>query len=161
MSKATILLVDDRRENLSVLVDVLSRASFRVLVAEDGAAGVAQARRVLPDVILLDIAMPVLDGYGCCQQLKEDEATRDIPVVFVSARHETVDRVRGYAVGGVDHITKPFRAEEVMARVTAWAQLSRQGRAIRQAKLLLERAAATTTDETTAALVREVVDLLP
>ncbi|HEY4220525.1 MAG TPA: response regulator [Myxococcota bacterium] len=138
--KPTVLLVDDRRENLSVLVDVLGRAGFRVLVAEDGQAGVQQAQRARPDVILLDISMPVLDGYGACRALKADATTRDIPVVFMSARHETVDRMRGLAAGGVDHVTKPFRAEEVLARVNAHATISRQGRAIREARAQLEHA---------------------
>ena len=126
MTKPTVLLVDDRRENLSVLVDALDRAGFRVLVAEHGAAGVEQARRALPDVIVLDVVMPVMDGYTACRALKADATTRDIPVLFMSARHETIDRVRGFAAGGIDHVTKPFRAEEVLARVTVHARLRRQ-----------------------------------
>lgn len=139
-ARPTVLLVDDRKENLTVLVDVLSRAGMRVLVAEDGAAGVAQAIRAQPDVIVLDICMPVLDGYGACKAMKENATTRDIPVVFMSALHETVDRVRGFAVGGVDHITKPFRSEEVLARVSAHARGTQQLRAIRAARALLEGA---------------------
>jgi DNA-binding response OmpR family regulator len=143
--KTTVLLVDDRRENLSVLVDVLDRAGMRVLVAENGETGVQQALRALPDVILLDIVMPVMDGYAACRALKSDAKTRDIPVVFMSAKHETVDRVRGFAAGGVDHITKPFRAEEVLARVAAHARVSRLVRATHSARAHLE-AALTSTD---------------
>jgi DNA-binding response OmpR family regulator len=158
--KLTVLLVDDRKENLSVLVDVLRRADFRVLVAEDGEAGVAQALRALPDVILLDIVMPVLDGYAACRALKATPLTRDIPVVFMSARHETVDRVRSFAAGGVDHVTKPFRPEEVLARVTAHARLSRQSRGIREARRHLGAALAGALDPTVIASIRAAIAAL-
>jgi CheY-like chemotaxis protein len=138
----TVLIVDDRRENLSVLEDVLDRAGYRVLVAEDGKTGIAQAIRALPDVILLDITMPVLDGFGACKALKADERTKDIPVVFITARHETVDRARSIALGGVDHVTKPFRPEEVLARVHVHAKLARQSRAVKSARALLDEARA-------------------
>jgi two-component system cell cycle sensor histidine kinase/response regulator CckA len=158
--RPTVLLVDDRKENLSVLVDVLRRASFRVLVAEDGEAGVAQALRALPDVILLDIVMPVLDGYAACRALKANDLTRDIPVVFMSARHETVDRVRSFAAGGVDHVTKPFRAEEVLARVTAHARLSRQARSVREARIHMDAALAGTRDPKVGASIRAAIAAL-
>lgn len=121
--KRTALIVDDKPQNLGVLVDVLSRAGFRVLVAEDGAAAIEQAPRAAPDVILLDIMMPGLDGYETARRLRTLRTTAEVPILFVTALDQTVDRVRALAAGGVDFITKPFRADEVLARVATHAEL--------------------------------------
>jgi DNA-binding response OmpR family regulator len=121
--KRTALIVDDKPQNLGILVDVLSRAGFRVLVAEDGAAALEQAPRAAPDVILLDIMMPGLDGYETARRLRTLPTTADVPILFVTALDQTVDRVRALAAGGVDFVTKPFRADEVLARVVSHAEL--------------------------------------
>ena len=115
---ATILLVDDTPANLSVLVDCLSGTGHRLMVAEDGEDAIAQATRTLPDLILLDVMMPGLDGFATCQRLKENPATRGIPVIFMTALTETAEKVRAFTAGAVDYITKPIQHEEVLARIT-------------------------------------------
>jgi CheY-like chemotaxis protein len=119
----TALIVDDQPENLGILVDMLSRAGLRVLVAEDGRAALEQAPAANPDVILLDIMMPGMDGYQTAHELRKLDATRDVPILFVTALDASTDRVRAFAVGGVDFITKPFRPDEALARVLAHAEL--------------------------------------
>lgn len=115
--QANILVVDDTRANLRLLVGILSENGYKVRPAPNGQRALAVAQKYLPDLILLDINMPGMDGYEVCEQLKADERTRCIPVIFISALSEVLDKVRGFAVGGVDYITKPFQVEEVLARV--------------------------------------------
>ncbi|NJL47000.1 MAG: response regulator [Leptolyngbyaceae cyanobacterium SM2_5_2] len=112
-----ILIVDDLPENLRVLSDTLIRQGHRVRAVRNGAMALIGARTAPPDVILLDIRMPEMDGYEVCQQLKADPVTQAIPVIFLSALDETIDKARAFAVGGVDYITKPFQVQEVLARV--------------------------------------------
>jgi DNA-binding NtrC family response regulator len=112
-----ILIVDDQPENLRLLSGILSRPGYDVRPATDGEIAITFARATPPDLILLDVRMTGLDGYTVCERLKADERTRDIPVLFISALDEPGDKVRGFAVGAVDYITKPFEAEEVLARV--------------------------------------------
>ncbi|MBX3054947.1 MAG: response regulator [Anaerolineae bacterium] len=112
-----ILVVDDVRENLRLLVRMLVERGYKVRPVSNGRMAIIAAQIAPPDVILLDILMPELDGYQVCQQLKADETTRHIPVIFISALHEQMDIVRAFAVGGVDYITKPFQTEETLARV--------------------------------------------
>ncbi|MCB0194781.1 MAG: response regulator [Anaerolineae bacterium] len=113
----TILIVDDNRDNLAVLSFYLNTYGFRVLVARNGESALQKALYVKPDIILLDILMPGIDGFETCQRLKENRHTRDIPVIFMTALTEASDKVRGFQVGGVDYITKPLQHEEVLARV--------------------------------------------
>src|SRR6476660_3602862 len=115
----TVLVVDDTPENIAILSSLL-RGQYRTKVATNGEAALriaSSANGERPDLILLDITMPEMDGYEVCQRLKEDEKLRDIPVIFLSALHETVDKVKAFSVGGIDYVTKPFHAEEVQARV--------------------------------------------
>ncbi|MCP4538073.1 MAG: response regulator [Chloroflexi bacterium] len=116
-SKQNILIVDDTVENLRLLDALLTNAGYQVRPTSDARLGLLAAQRKLPDLVLLDIRMPGMDGYEFCEKLKADERTRDIPVIFISALHETPDKVRGFALGGVDYITKPFQDTEVLARV--------------------------------------------
>ncbi|MCB0211444.1 MAG: GAF domain-containing protein [Anaerolineae bacterium] len=113
----TILIVDDNRDNLAVLSYYLNTYGFRVLVARNGESALQKALYVKPDIILLDVLMPGIDGFETCQRLKENRHTRDIPVIFMTALTEAGDKVRGFQVGGVDYITKPLQHEEVLARV--------------------------------------------
>jgi len=113
----TILLVDDGPENIALLSRVFSRRGYKIQVADNGAQAVEVARSVLPDIILLDINMPVLDGFDTCALLKADERTCDIPVIFISALDAIEDKAKAFQVGGVDYIQKPFEFEEVQARV--------------------------------------------
>ncbi len=112
-----ILLVDDQPANLQLLMHTLKRFGCKLLVAKNGEAALAIARKVHPDLILLDIMMPGIDGFEVCRQLKADPGTQNIPVIFLSALDETKDKVRGLQLGAVDYIAKPFQPEEVIARV--------------------------------------------
>ncbi len=113
----TILVVDDVSANLQLLSDVLHRKGYQVRCAESGSAALAAVRLSKPDLILLDIAMPDLDGYVVCQEIKADPALQDIPIIFLSAADEAPDKVRAFEVGGADYVTKPFNLKEMMARI--------------------------------------------
>ena len=122
---ATILVVDDIRANVRVLAQILHQNSYIVQFAFDGAEALKLIEKSLPDLILLDIQMPNMDGYEVCERLKSNERTRDIPVIFISALSEVMDKVRAFSVGGLDYITKPFQFEEVLARVATHLELHR------------------------------------
>jgi PAS domain S-box-containing protein len=113
----TILVVDDSPANLGILFKHLKDAGFRVLVARDGESALEKAQHGQPDLILLDVIMPGIDGFETCRQLKANEGLRDIPVLFITGLTDTGDRVKGFQVGGVDYITQPFQYEEVLARI--------------------------------------------
>lgn len=114
---ATILIVDDVPENIRLLLDVLTEKGFKVLTAKDGESALKKAEYAQPDLILLDVMMPVTDGYETCQLLKKNVSTRNIPIVFMTALADTADKIKGFSLGAVDYITKPFQHEEVLARV--------------------------------------------
>ncbi|MEM9542937.1 MAG: response regulator [Cyanobacteria bacterium P01_E01_bin.42] len=113
----SILVVDDTPENLSVLTQMLSEQNYEVRVSPNGKLALKSIRSKPPHLVLLDINMPDLNGYQVCETLKADPDICDIPVMFISALHEPVDKLHGFRVGGVDYITKPFEAIEVLARV--------------------------------------------
>ena len=113
----TILIVDDNPTNLGVLFDYLRSANFKVLVAEDGEGALTRADYAGPDIILLDIIMPGIDGFETCRLLKENKNTQEIPVIFMTALSDTVDKVKGFELGAVDYVTKPLQHEEVLARI--------------------------------------------
>lgn len=117
--KSTILVVDDNVTNLNILLDYLNELSYKVLIAANGEQALQQLQHIHPDVILLDVMMPGIDGFETCLRLKASPDTRDIPVIFMTALTDTIDKIRGFAVGGVDYITKPFQHEEVLARLKA------------------------------------------
>jgi two-component system, sensor histidine kinase and response regulator len=116
-NKGNVLIVDDTLPNLRVLAKILIDNGYLVRGIPDGAMALTAAASEPPDLILLDIMMPEMDGYEVCRRLKADERTREIPVIFMSALGGTIDKVKAFAVGGVDYITKPFHVEEVLARV--------------------------------------------
>ncbi|MGI0484193.1 response regulator [Pantanalinema rosaneae CENA516] len=113
----TILVVDDTPTNLEVLFDFLNQAGFKVLFAEDGESALEKAHYATPDLILLDILMPGMDGFETCRRLKASQATQAIPIIFLTALSDTLDKVKGFTLGAVDFITKPLQYEEVVARV--------------------------------------------
>lgn len=115
--KANILVVDDKPDNLRLLSAMLSQLGYEVRKVINGQTALKTAQAAPPDLILLDIMMPDMNGYEVCQHLKASPVTRDIPVIFISALDEVLDKVKAFAVGGVDYITKPFSEEEVFARV--------------------------------------------
>ncbi|WP_052049617.1 response regulator [Leptolyngbya sp. KIOST-1] len=114
----TLLVVDDSLENLRFLAQTLSEQGYGVRCARSGAMALMAVKTTHPDLILLDIRMPEMDGYAVCEQLKANPSTEAIPVIFLSALDEALDKVRAFAVGGADYITKPFQVEELLARVT-------------------------------------------
>lgn len=124
-SEADILIVDDTPANLRLLSGLLKQGGYRVRPVTEGRLALNAARKQIPDLILLDVNMPEMDGYEVCEALKADDQLSGIPVIFVSALAETTDKVRGFQVGGVDYITKPFQFEEVRARVETHLQIAR------------------------------------
>ncbi len=115
--RSIILIVDDNQTNLDVLFELLKNYGFKVLVAQDGESAIEQIEYIHPDLILLDIMMPGIDGFETCRRLKADHATQDIPIIFMSALSDTLDKVKGFQTGAVDYITKPFQHEEVLSRI--------------------------------------------
>ena len=124
--QANILVVDDTPANLQLLVGMLKDQGFKVRPVPSGEMALRAVQASRPDLILLDITMPGMDGYEVIARLKADESTRDIPVLFISALNDTADKVRSFQAGGVDYITKPFQLEEVEARVRTHLELCRQ-----------------------------------
>lgn len=134
-----ILIVDDTPANLEVLFNFLADYGFKILVAEDGESAIDKAEYALPELILLDILMPGIDGFETCRRLKVNESTRDIPVIFMTALSETVDKVKGLQVGAVDYITKPLQHEEVLARVQTHLRLRNLTKQLQAQNLQLEQ----------------------
>jgi len=116
--KGNILIVDDVPTNLHLLAKILSKQGYKTRTAPDGQLALRSIELTPPDLILLDIMMPGMDGYTVCKELKASATTKDIPVIFISALNETLDKVKAFEVGGVDYITKPFHDKEVLARVS-------------------------------------------
>jgi sigma-B regulation protein RsbU (phosphoserine phosphatase) len=133
-----ILLVDDNPTNLQVLYQTLEGVGCKLLIAKNGEIALSIAGKALPDLILLDIMMPGIDGFEVCGKLKSDTATADIPVIFLSALGETEDKVKGLRLGAVDYITKPFQSEEVIARVNTHLTIHRLRREVETQKDQLE-----------------------
>ncbi len=115
--RGNILAVDDKPNNLRLLSSMLTVLGYKVRSVTEGTMAITAALASPPDIILLDINLPEIDGYSICEQLKSDTRTRDIPVIFISILDEVVDKVRAFEVGGADYITKPFHTEEVLARI--------------------------------------------
>lgn len=147
--KHTILIVDDDPANLEVVGDYLTRYGLQVIGVRDGKTGLRLARQEQPDLILLDVQLPGIDGFEVCHRLKADERVRDIPVIFMTIVAKTEDKVRGFEVGGVDYITKPFQQEEVLARVTTHLRLRVLTRRLKEANESLERRVEERTAELT------------
>jgi signal transduction histidine kinase len=123
-TKYNILIVDDNPINIKVLMDSLAKPEYKLLSATSGQKALMIAEKVKPNLVLLDINMPGLNGYDTCKALKENEITKDIPVIFLSALNEVGNKVHGFNVGGVDYITKPFQREEVLVRVETQIKIS-------------------------------------
>lgn len=112
-----ILIVDDTSRNIQILGPILKKEGYQINIAQNGLQAIKATERVLPDLILLDIMMPELDGFETCEILKASERTRNIPIIFLTAKTETDDIVKGFQLGAVDYITKPFNATELLIRV--------------------------------------------
>ncbi len=126
MKKATILIVDDDSANLDILAEYLGKAELKTVTAKNGERALQEGTHTHPDLILLDVLMPDMDGFETCRHLKENEATKDIPVIFTTALSDIAAKIKGFEVGGVDYITKPFQPEEVLTRVNAHLTIRKQ-----------------------------------
>lgn len=136
---STILIVDDNKKNLQVLGNILVGEAHKVAMALDGPTALQLADKLLPDLIVLDIMMPGMDGYEVCQILKKTEKLKEIPVIFLTAKIDVEDIVNAFHVGGVDYVTKPFKKEELLARINNQLQLVNHKRKIEeQARELME-----------------------
>jgi len=120
-----VLVVDDVPSSQHLLASILRDRGYQVLVADDGPAALERVRTMLPDLVLLDIEMPGMDGYEVCLRLKAEETTRELPVVFITGKTGTEDVVRGFRCGGMDYVTKPFHPLELLARVHTHVTLKR------------------------------------
>ncbi|MGL5832599.1 MAG: response regulator, partial [Waterburya sp.] len=138
-SSHSILIVDDNHNNLEVISETLARAGFQVAVAIDGETALEQIQYYKPELILLDVMMPGMDGYQTCQKIKSNPETFDIPVIFMTALSDTEHKVRGFALGAVDYITKPFQREEVLARVRVQLQLRNLARTLEGQNRMLKK----------------------
>jgi len=172
-----ILIIDDETANLAVVADYLANYGFQIQVAQTGRTGLELAEQTQPDLILLDVRLPDIDGFEVCRRLKAADQTRDIPVIFMTVMTRVEDKVKGFTAGGVDYITKPLQYEEVMARVTTHLHLRHLRRnlqtqneqlqqtqvALRQANEVLEQRVEARTAELTAErnLLRTLIDSLP
>ena len=137
--QGTILVVDDLQDNIRLLSAMLAEKGFKVRKALNGKTALKTAKKTPPDLILLDINMPNQNGYEVCEELKADEETREIPVIFISALDDVLDKVKAFQVGGVDYITKPFQGEEVLARVQNQLFLRQQKQELAEKNAQLEQ----------------------
>ncbi len=132
-AKDIILFVDDDPINLNILVDALSHEDLNVSVAKSGEEALKQVEKVKPDIILLDVIMPGIDGFETCRRLKENETTTEIPVIFMTALADAIHKVKGFQEGAVDYITKPIQQEEVLARITTHLRIRKLTRQLQDA----------------------------
>jgi DNA-binding NtrC family response regulator len=146
-AREKILLVDDVPANLTVLTFTLEPLGYDIFAAPNGTVALSIAAKARPDLILLDILMPGLDGLETCRRLKQSESTRDIPVIFITARGETESVVEGFRAGGVDYVVKPFQAGEVFNRIATHLRLSRLTRELLEKNRALESRTAELTAE--------------
>lgn len=136
---ASILIVDDIPTNLKVLFNILMQSGFQVSVAKNGESALLKVEQALPDLILLDILMPGINGFETCRRLKANPKTQDIPVIFLTALDEVIDKVKAFAVGGVDYITKPYQVQEVLIRVQNQLTIQKAKAEVCQLNLELEQ----------------------
>ncbi|MEY3219877.1 MAG: hypothetical protein RIT27_1234 [Pseudomonadota bacterium] len=131
-AKGTLLIVDDVPNNLKMLFTYLRDRDFKIRVAQDGEEALEQISYAKPDLILLDVMMPKVDGFEVCRRLKANPETADIPVIFMTALTDTVDKIQGFEIGAVDYLTKPVQQEEVLARISAHLTLSKMKKLLEQ-----------------------------
>ncbi len=138
MNKPEILIVDDIPGNLNFVSDILYNEGFRIIVATNGQDAIDITREKHPDLILLDVAMPLMDGYEVCRILKEDDSTREIPIIFLTAKGENEDILKGFESGAVDYISKPFNTSELISRVNTHVALRKQAEELKHLNQILE-----------------------
>jgi two-component system sensor histidine kinase/response regulator len=138
MTRPEILIVDDIPGNLNFVSDILYNVGFRIIVATNGRDAIDITREKHPDLILLDAAMPLMDGYEVCRILKEDDSTKEIPIIFLTAKGEDEDILKGFESGAVDYISKPFNTSELISRVNTHIELRRQSDELKHLNQILE-----------------------
>ncbi len=148
----TILIVEDNRSNLSLIADTIANVGCKIAIATNGIEAIAQAEAIQPDLILLDIVMPKMDGFETCRRLKQNPSTCNIPVILMTALDDTADKVKGLSLGAVDYITKPFQPEEVLARVNVHLKIRYLTQQLADRNFQLEQRVAERTHELTQAL---------
>lgn len=131
-AKGTLLIVDDVPNNLKMLFTYLRDQDFKIRIAQDGEDALEQIAYSKPDLVLLDVMMPKVDGFEVCRRLKANPKTADIPIIFMTALTDTVDKVQGFEIGAVDYLTKPIQQEEVLARISAHLSLSKMKKLLEQ-----------------------------
>nr|MDA8135717.1 response regulator [Desulfobacteraceae bacterium] len=139
-SKSLIMIVDDEAENIAFLEELLDQFGFNLVVASNGKEALRLLQDALPDIILLDVLMPEMDGFEVCRQIKANRKTKDIPILFMTALTDPVNKVTGLELGGSDYITKPFQKEEVLTRLKTHFVM-------RQLQLQLQKVRQTLDDE--------------
>ncbi|MEA3316612.1 MAG: hybrid sensor histidine kinase/response regulator [Bacteroidota bacterium] len=135
----TLLVVDDNVTNLKLLGNILKKEGYRLAFAKNGKDAITLSQKTKPDLILLDIMMPEMDGYEVCTKLKSDVQTAEIPVIFLTAKSETDDVVEGFNIGGVDYITKPFKKDELLVRINTHVELKKANEQIREQAVELKK----------------------
>ena len=147
IKKSIVLIIDDNTTVLTVAIEYLQQGELVVLVAQDGEHGLILSKSIRPNLILLDVMMPGIDGFETCRRLKADDETKDIPVIFMTALSNTEDKVKGFEMGAVDYVTKPIQREEILARITTHLriqaltrQLQKQNQQLQQQALELQQA---------------------
>jgi DNA-binding response OmpR family regulator len=138
IDKNHIVIVDDNPQSLATLKRILINQGYQVHPAISGEIALTLISKTLPDLILLDILMPGMDGYEVCQRLKADENTRNVPVIFISALGETMDKIKAFNVGGIDYVTKPFQIEEIVVRVKTHLTIRNLQKELEEANCELE-----------------------
>ncbi len=138
-TSSLILIVDDNLHNLQVLGNILLNEGHNIAVAENGKQVLSFVKKRIPDLILMDIVMPEMNGIEVCNILKSKKETKDIPIIFISVHKDTLEKIRAFTAGGVDYITKPFQKEEVLARVNVHLELKRAKEELKRTNELLEK----------------------
>jgi DNA-binding response OmpR family regulator len=136
--KGTVLVVDDQPEDMKVLIASLQECGLTILVARQGEHAIDLAAQFTPDVILLDVRIPGMEGFETCRRLRSHETTHDIPIIFLMASSETVAKAKGFEAGGMDYLTKPFQPEEVIARVTAYLTIRKLQQQLQEQHVVVE-----------------------
>ena len=139
VQSSIILIVDEQPTNLKRLFSFLQEAGYKILVAKRGESALKKLQKISPDLVLVDVMMPALDGFETCQRLKESTETKDIPVIFMTAQKEPIDKIKGLKIGAVDYITKPFQKEEVLARIENQLKITRLSKQLEEQNRQLQQ----------------------